>query len=536
MKKIFTIAAAAAMLFGAASCQKEITPGQKGDCKVTFNVEVPDEVVTKAQMSDGTTVDELVYEVYVGEEVMYEGTVDPTAPGSRKFVLELNLVSNQTYDLLFWAQKKGTGYYNTYSLKNVTLDFDYGNAYTGTKHYLANDEKRDAFCGSLVGFEAYPMASSQTVKLYRPLAQINFASSPTDWNKAQPFIKDGLESKMVLKNVPTAFNVATGDVASNSTRTLTLDYAFAPASEHKDGIDDYYNSDYIRYNGAKYGWIAMAYVFAPKEESTMSEVSAYFVHDKNEPSSALSKTVYNVPFKKNYRTNILGEIFTGGNTFTIVIEPGFDNDPIEDYPDYIIAEPLMFAFEHGGSITLTQDIDIPSALTLSGNKELIINLNGCKITPKTELWDPNEDVWSLISVQDGASLTINGNDKPESSIVAKADDSYVFDVRGGTLTINGGSYSGNISAVYVEEGTANINGGHFSIQQLSEFNDWRYTLNCYDANYAAGIANINVTGGSFVNFDPSNNLSEGPNTNYVTAGTATPSTDADGKVTYTVSQ
>ena len=58
MKKIISLAAAAAMIFGAASCQKEHTAGQEGDCKVSFNVVIPDEVVTKGDISDGKTVDE----------------------------------------------------------------------------------------------------------------------------------------------------------------------------------------------------------------------------------------------------------------------------------------------------------------------------------------------------------------------------------------------------------------------------------------------------------------------------------------------
>lgn len=69
--------------------------------------------------------------------------------------------------------------------------------------------------------------------------------------------------------------------------------------------------------------------------------------------------------------------------------------------------------------------------------------------------------------------------------------------------------------MYVFKGTAEIKGGEYSIQQLSDHNDCRFTLNCYDPNYKAQTATFTVTGGTFHNFDPANCLAEGPNTNFV---------------------
>ena len=116
MKRLISLAAAAAMIFGAASCQKESLLGKKGDSVVRFSVEVPADVTTKA-ISDGLTVDELVWEVYDHDtnKELYSGKVSESSivNGKRQFVLELNLVSNLTYDLLFWAQKSGQKHYDT---------------------------------------------------------------------------------------------------------------------------------------------------------------------------------------------------------------------------------------------------------------------------------------------------------------------------------------------------------------------------------------------------------------------------------------
>ena len=172
MKRIISIAAAAATIFGAASCQKDLIPGKDGDSKVTFSVVIPDEVATKA-ISDGLTVDELKWEVYDHDnnKELYSGTVSESVivNGKRQFVLELNLVSNLTYDLLFWAQKKGTNYYNTDNLKDVRAYYNenYPNSWNSNyTHAYANDEARDAFYGALKGFETGGnVATEKTVTL-----------------------------------------------------------------------------------------------------------------------------------------------------------------------------------------------------------------------------------------------------------------------------------------------------------------------------------------------------------------------------------
>ena len=58
-------------------------------------------------------------------------------------------------------------------------------------------------------------------------------------------------------------------------------------------------------------------------------------------------------------------------------------------------------------------------------------------------------------------------------------------------------------------------------------------LNCYDANYAAGKANI-VTGGKFYDFNPADNKAEGEHTSFVPEGYHV-ETSTDGESTvYTV--
>lgn len=171
------------------------------------------------------------------------------------------------------------------------------------------------------------------------------------------------------------------------------------------------------------------------------------------------------------------------------------------------------ALEDGDLITLYADYDQP--LHIIG-VEVTIDMNGHKIENTTPVYDVEGGTISLLAAEDGANITITGN----GTIKSLADDAYAIDVQGGsTVTINNGTYVGNITAVYVQNGHLYVKGGDFSIQQLEPTHqDERFTLNCLDSSYKDGSATIEVTGGTFNKFDPANNLAEGEGTNFCAEG------------------
>lgn len=190
------------------------------------------------------------------------------------------------------------------------------------------------------------------------------------------------------------------------------------------------------------------------------------------------------------------------------IKRNFDKGYKSDWPE----EGVNFNAE---VIKLTENVKTESQIDFR-NEEHTIHLNSKTISNSTDLYDINVKSWSLISVKDGATVTIEG----PGAIIAKENDCYAVDVRGGDLIINGGEFIGNITAVYVHDGTATINGGVYKIQQLDSKapqGGYGYLLNCLDANYKNGTAKIIVKGGEFHNFDPAYNP-EGTGTSYVAEG------------------
>ena len=182
----------------------------------------------------------------------------------------------------------------------------------------------------------------------------------------------------------------------------------------------------------------------------------------------------------------------------------------------LTASELGSALNEGKIVALSKDITSNDTIVVN-NKTATLDANGKTVDNTNNIWNEGKNNWSLVSARNQANLTITGN----GNFKAKEDDCYAVDVQdGSTVTIKNGTFVGNIHAVYVLEGTAIIEGGTYSVQQKYPDADKanEFVLNCYDANRANDTAKIIVKGGTFINFDPSNNTAEGAGTNFVADG------------------
>lgn len=89
------------------------------------------------------------------------------------------------------------------------------------------------------------------------------------------------------------------------------------------------------------------------------------------------------------------------------------------------------------------------------------------------------------------------------------------------LIVNSGNYistGGHSEVVYCEIGTIELNGGTYRTTLVDGQYANKFVLNCKDANYKNGTANIIVKGGKFYNFNPADCEAEGEHTNFVAEG------------------
>ena len=138
---------------------------------------------------------------------------------------------------------------------------------------------------------------------------------------------------------------------------------------------------------------------------------------------------------------------------------------------------------------------------------------------------------------DGANtkVTIKG----DGELNCEAGNNQVYGINitnGANLVIKDGKYYGAITAIQVQKGSLTIEGGFFdmaptckkAVPQYAQ-----YVVNAIDSAYKDGTATISITGGTFVNFDPSANP-EGPGTSYVADGYKVVSETHGSETWYTV--
>ena len=488
--KSFKYLAAAALTLLAVGCNKEqvteVTDGQMVD--VTFTAALPGEMATKA-LGDGQTAKNLYVSVYENDDAKTKLNLDKTATFTDlKTQVTFSLVKGKTYNFVFWAQAEDAPYVVT-DLKNIKVK-DYT---TG-----ANDEKRDAFYATRKELKVNG-ALTETIKLYRPFAQVNFATA--DYADAEKAGFNPAVSSFTASGAATTFDTFAAEGKDEVTVALTETNVPADILKTLDG------KTYTR--------LAMNYLIpvGKQGESHNIDVAATFKANNGE---AVTVSAPNAPVQNNYRTNILGNLLTSQVIFNVEIVPIF-NEPDNDIDIVNVKNEasLRALFATGGVATLTEDVVLGETVVVEPGKEVTLDLNGKTISNTADLWNESIASWSLLSVR-GGSLTIKG----AGTLQAKENDCFAVDVQdGGTVVIEDGTYVGNVHAVYVLNGTAEIKGGKYSIQQPSELSSpYGYVLNCYDANYKKGTAKIIVTGGEFVKFNPADCAAEGAHTNFLAAG------------------
>lgn len=495
----FTIAAAALLV---TSCNDEMDNGLKtGDeGTVTFTAQLPSEMGTRA-FADGLTAKHLQYAVYeagqstplkvFGDETTVVGEAEMD---NLKQTVSLKLTTGKTYDVIFWAADNSAKKPYTFDPLTQTVKIKYTNVYS-------NNDICDAFFKK----ETITVSGNQNVdvKLTRPFAQVNIGTDDFD---AATIAGLNLTQTQVKATAGDILNLATGKMeGTEATRTFKM--KAIPTAD--DGA----------FPVAGYKYLLMAYIPISDTKETVDMTFGY-----NGKSSFRSFT--NVPLQRNYRTNIYGSLLTNSVDFNVVIEPAFSGEFAHEVVSASTFAALKAAVANG------QSVDAEKTLVLSGGQSETLNLGDLSISNKNDIWSDSD--WSLLSVRENSSLTITSG-----AYIAKANDCYAVDVQdGGHLVIEDGHYNGNIHAVYVEEGTAEIKGGTFEVQQKYPDADKadEFVLNCYDANRKNGTAKIIVTGGTFIGFNPGDCKAEGNGTNFVAPGYASIAngTAADGRTIWKV--
>ena len=200
---------------------------------------------------------------------------------------------------------------------------------------------------------------------------------------------------------------------------------------------------------------------------------------------------------------------------------------------YATLQAAVDAAKAGDTITLLKDITVDGTDKVTSrtviDKPITLDLND-KTIKSPDNMGANTNNFTALHIS--ADVTINAT---TGGINTGTNGAYAINVmNGATLTINGGNYYGGGTAVQVQEGTANINGGTFACEPYGNPYGYKFLINCIDSAYKNGTAKVSIKGGSFVNFDPSDSASENPKGNFCASGYVAVKSGTDDAPVWTV--
>ena len=320
MKKYLLFFTSAALLL--VGCAKEqLSNGVAGELtNVTFTANLDNGVATKASADNdgaGTNVNRCIMEIYYGD-TFYKRLVQPVSDKVATFA-NVPVVAGKQYTVLFWADCGGDNnadkYYMTNgpdSLKAVTVKKE---AFITALQNKKNDEL-DAFFFAGNYTVKQGDASYNDIKLHRPFAQLNVITTDVAANKAvisQGLLPDKVAVKYKAANI---INVATGEVSGEG------DYEY---EAHVYGVTSDWNA--VKSRGEL--TLSMDYVLAAADKGAIDVEFKI----KNGEDYVLTHNLTNLPYQRNYRTNVKGDLLTVGGTWTATIDADWTT-PDYDVPFY----------------------------------------------------------------------------------------------------------------------------------------------------------------------------------------------------------
>lgn len=521
-KNLFKTFAIAAMAVLAGACAKEQVGSADGETvEMTFNVDVPETTITTKGLSDAAQVDELVFQVFLtgtkDKNKHYENKPVPELTQvvpvvDKKATVRVNLVKGQKYSYAFWAQSKGTGYYDTSDLRAVKMNTD---------KVKANDPEMDAFYGFREG-ETASKSYSERIPLYRALAQVNFGAKALDRSDAL----QATASSVTLSKVPDIFHPF-WKTSETSKGKGEITYASnAVVSDEKLAIGD-------KTNKTEYDYLATVYVLADKADPMLIDASATITLSNGRTTKI---AVPNAPIQVNYRTNILGDLLNVEGVWNITVDEEFKGgDKIYD--------PLGSDLYKGSAVTLTEDysaftpsgvvIPMKAVSSLDLNGYTFKNENGTALDVRGSLTingsgqvlcdGPVGEAYAAVFVQDGGKVVIN-----DGYYYSKNGNSCIY-VQAGKVTRNTITIGGEVKPLYYGGGIVEIKGGVF------EADASKFVLNQND--YIENESCFSVKGGIFVGFNPAEvNECHGKVTSFVADGYKAVKTTYEGKEAWKVEE
>ena len=445
MNKILKLLAAATLIaLTTAACQKEklFDSQTAGEETVTFTVKT-DAAATKATADgdgQGAGLNRCLVAVYMktaDPALPYKLYDTPAATGSGlNYTFTVNLIRKQTYQIVVWADKGETVYDVNEGLTLVTRK---------TGDVACNSDAYDAFYASTEFVQGTTTSTAITAK--RPFAQLNLITKDLNEN-----FQPGAVS--VTYSSPQSFNPFNGTVSADMTEVTYR--ADSP----------YYNTATV--TTATQRTLVMNYLFAAEGDQTILpsvKMTAKLTVDAE-------IEVANVPVKRNYRTNIIGNLLTEQTDFTITVEPDWSTPEIDvEWVSVATVADANEALQNGKTNVAIESvetdgsvIEIPQTDASIGISLPSGNTNAVTIKYETESTSGQTPNLNVAAENNTGNLVINApqshvtlNGAAYNNVTASTSNTTLIVEEGVTiknLTVNQGAVEiyGTVNSIALAEG------------------------------------------------------------------------------------
>ena len=499
MKKYLFAALGAGLLMTSCQSDEPFAPGNGTAQQVAFTVSLPDAVSTRAggtnsaaggvsnNVGANVTFNVALYLIGGSETVpVYTASDVVSSTGDRtSATFEPTLVIGEQYRVVAYAKFDDDTLNEELTAINVTPEIN-------------NEQKDEYFANTIV-----TAAPELSATLKRPFGKLRLIAE--DLHEAERQYGAEIANVEVTYQYtrPTVFNAyaelsATDNVygvfgAYDLTRAQTLSAAYG---EYEADTNDS-RTIFVDYLPVDLG-----------EQMVPFTVKVSFENGKTYTRDFRQ----DIPVKRNHLTTLKGRLFTIDSDLTLTIEENFEGETVENFD-----EDIEWIFANGGTITLQEDVKLNKSLIVAEDANVVLNLNGHNIV--TEASSNDLEIGDAIIVY--GNLTIEG----EGTVQGNTRAVWARGNYGAKVRINGGHFIGSTTAdakcevIYASgNGVIDIYDGEFeAVNQAEGFAAPQYAVLNLHGNGKTGC-DINVYGGKFKGFNPSDNISENPKKDFVEEG------------------
>ena len=500
MKKSLLTLLGAGLLLTSCQSDEPFAPGEGGEKQVTFTLNVPGELGTRAGDSGKNSG--------VGGFTNKQGNVSYTlvlsAEGHNQTYKKENVAGNtvtfsptvilgREYTVTAYAHFSATAQED---LKNIAVTKDF------------NDESKDVYFFTTSERASDPTidfateGTDHTFTLKRPFGKLRLVA--TDY-QATGNGNTAIKSVKVKynNNVFTTFNAVSGEFSNGQSYEHTLDGTNYSTSYYAPEKDE---------NGDVIGQTIFA-DYIPVQLRGDHAAPFKITVEYQDGGTYTREFPQDIPVRRNALTTLKGNFFTAGAQITVEVDDDFEGGQIPGNDE----EQLIIAAAMGGAYTLQGNIELSKPLNITTN--MTLNLNGHTISAANAKGDG-----AVIEVAEGVSaklmggtiknttdngdaainsvgnLVLNGVHVEGAPLADGGHPEYAVYANGGTLVVEEGtkieSYRGAIRLANGADVT--INGGEVKTTLSSGLTS--HVVYAYGSNSKLTINNGEFT----MNFAPAN--------------------------------